>query len=86
MATLVMCDGCGARLNEEPSRAGYVIRREYCPTCAETVAEYQKDVDSLHDRLAASWRQDLEAIRATYRGRLNQLPDDVLTESPDAGA
>jgi hypothetical protein len=84
MATLVMCDGCGARLEEKPSKVGYVIRREYCPTCIATVTEYQAEVDALHDRLAASWRQDLEAIRVRFRDRLNSLPDDVHSESPDA--
>jgi len=84
MATLVMCDGCGARLEEEPSKVGYVIRREYCPACIATVTEYQAEVDALHDRLAASWRQDLEGIRVRFRDRLNCLPDDVHSESPDA--
>lgn len=86
MAMMIICDGCGCGIDGPPEKKGYVHRCDYCTPCAMVAGEYQAEVDALHDRLAASWRQDLEAIRATYRGRLNQLPDDVLTESPDAGA
>ncbi len=84
MATHIVCDGCGATIVGEPEKAGYVIRREYCMPCAMRVGQYSAEVDALHERLAAAWKDDLEAIRAKYREALHHLPDDNATVRIDA--
>lgn len=84
MATLITCDGCGATIVGEPERVGYVITREYCMPCTMRVGAYHAEVDQLHERLAAAWKDDLEAIRAKYRQTLAHLPDDNATVRIDA--
>ena len=42
MATFYSCDGCGTRV-ELPVKVGFVLKREYCPTCAEIADRFVKE-------------------------------------------
>lgn len=80
MAIHHSCDGCAAQIIGHREQEGFVIKREYCLACHETVIEYLRAVDQLHDHVAQLWWEGLSGIRAEYRERLLQLPDDVIQE------
>lgn len=86
MAVRHICDGCNAEITGEPVKAGFVLRVDYCPTCAEAHAAYQRAVDALHERLSSAWTTELRVLRESFRERLARLPDDNVTEASNAGA
>jgi hypothetical protein len=86
MAKMIVCDGCGLGVIGPEERIGFVIRRDYCTSCASVVGAYGAEVDALHDRLAKAWNEDLILIREKYRAKLKHLPDDNTTVRDDEPA
>jgi len=76
MAVKHICDGFDVEISGEPCMRGHVIRREYCAEAAKIVDEYQAEIDALHERVAKTWTDELEAIRERYRKIVRALPDD----------
>lgn len=80
MAIVHICDGCRDPIEGETKTVGFVVRRDYCDTCAPLVAEYGAEIDEMHTKLAAKVTSGLASIRAKYRKKLAMLPD--YTETP----
>ncbi len=79
MASVHLCDGCGARIEGEPEERGFVLRRDYCSTCAAKADEYQRELDALHDAVADRWQKGRQRLVAKHGRTLDALPD---VESP----
>ena len=75
MAQITICDGCGDAIADEPHKAGFVIRRDYCDACFERFSEFQADVDALHTALGEKWAKGLERLRSSAAKKLKLLPD-----------
>lgn len=75
MALIRQCDGCGHKIDGDPTNFGIVVGVEYCPDCAVKGREMKAEVDALHDKCAETWRKGLEKIRKKYGADLKGLPD-----------
>lgn len=46
MAATYSCDGCGSNV-AEPKHVGYVLKRDYCPECADKAKAFLDAVEVL---------------------------------------
>ena len=75
MAQRFVCDGCGALIEHEPTKIGFVVRPDYCDACAKNAMEYMADIDKLHTDLSGRWTKGLADTRAKWAKKLQKLPD-----------
>lgn len=82
MALIHACDRCGTAGMPKPrgdfEQVGMVRPHIYCATCTPIMQGFLRELDALHDRVAADFKAGLDALKATA---LEGCPDGLL---PDA--
>lgn len=78
MALITQCDACGTP-SESTEKIGMVLSRDYCPTCAPLIRQFQQMRDELHTNIAHSWTEGLEHIAELFHKRFpgGQMPDQT---------
>jgi hypothetical protein len=72
-----LCDGCGLEIDGKPKVVGRLIRREFCPRCAEHGEAFLRNLADCRLQMARDFKEARDAIAADYleRTRLKVLPD-----------
>lgn len=74
MAIFFKCDGCGQAV-ESPKKVGFVIRREYCDTCAEIADRFVREEEKLRKAAQERFVDDRALLIARYSAGNFRLPD-----------
>jgi len=56
------CDQC-EEMVENPEERGSIIKKHYCPTCAEKIDAFYTARDDLHNKIVSRWNEGLEDIK-----------------------
>jgi hypothetical protein len=75
MGTRTTCDGTGVEIPADTPTTGH-FGHQYCDDARGVATEYLAAVNQLHTDIAAMFQERLDLLRAQYRERLTQLPDD----------
>ena len=74
MAILYQCDGCGEG-GDAPKRVGFVMKREYCPTCAEIADEFLREEEELRKDTQERFVDERALLIARFSIDGFKLPD-----------
>ena len=84
MAIVFSCDGCGTVQGKETFTArGHIIKRHYCEGCLVEADSYLASRDTLHNRLAQEWGDELALLTKAYSNKKFLLPDVPQPELQD---
>jgi hypothetical protein len=76
MATVTTCDGTGVEIPAETPTTGQ-WGHQYSDAARPIAEAYLDDLSALHTKYAQLMQTELGELRARYREKLQQLPDDV---------
>ena len=74
MAVFFKCDGCGEGV-DSPRRVGFVLKRDYCPTCAEIADKFLHEEEELRKVTQERFVDERAALIARYGADNFKLPD-----------
>lgn len=75
MAKITTCDGTGVPIPEDTPATG-IFGHQYSDDARPIAEKYLLDLDELHSRTAQRFQTELAELRALYREKLQQLPDE----------
>jgi hypothetical protein len=75
MATRTTCDGTGVVISDDTPVTG-IMGHQYCDDARPVAEMYLADVSELHTKHAQAFTLELQELRARYREKLSQLPDE----------
>ena len=74
MATFFRCDGCGEGV-DSPKKVGFVIRREYCETCAAVADKFLHEEEELRKATQERFVDERALLIARFSADGFKLPD-----------
>ena len=74
MATFFRCDGCGEAV-DSPKKVGFVIRREYCESCAAIADEFLREEEELRKDTQERFVDERALLIARFSIDGFKLPD-----------
>ena len=74
MATYYACDGCGAAV-DSPKKVGFVLKRDYCPTCAAIADKFLHEEEELRKATQERFVDERALLIARYAVDNFKLPD-----------
>lgn len=74
MAKITTCDGNGTEIAEDTPTTG-MFGHQYCDEMRPVAEAYMAALSDLHARHAEKFTAELTEIRAHYKAKLRELPD-----------
>lgn len=75
MGTKTTCDGTGVEIPDDTPTTG-LFGHQYSDEARMYAEEYLENMSQLHTRYATNFQAELNELKALYREKLKELPDE----------
>ncbi len=77
MSVLNHCDATGVEIPEDTPTTGH-HGRQYSDEARPIAEQYLRELDEIHTVFAVAFQAKLTELRAKYREKIRELPDDMV--------